>query len=358
MKKILIDGMTDNLGGMETFIHLLYEALKEEWQVDFITVNKNIPYEDEFLENKSVVHRITPRYISVRKFKEDIKKVFQKNSYDVLWFNKTTLSSIDCLKEARKNGVKKIICHSHQSKNMGSVFTQIMHILHRGIVGKYVDYKVACSKNAAVYFYGKKVNDVKIFSNAVDIERYEPNEEIRNRKRKELGIRDKFVIGNVARFAKEKNHKFLIEIFAEICKTEDAILLLCGEGPLWTEMKNYAWQIGIGEKILFLGMRTDIPEILQAVDVVVFPSLFEGLPFSLVEAQAAGIPCVISNTISRETQITDLVHFMNLEDSVEAWRKEILKYKQYEKISKREQLEVKGFSAELVRQEIRDIVKL
>lgn len=357
MKKILIDGMTDNLGGMETFIRLIYEALKTEWKIDFITVNAKIPYEEEFLDNGSVIHRITPRYASISKYKKDIHKVFAENKYDVLWFNKTTLSSIDCLKEAKKNGVKKVICHSHQSKNMGTWFTQGMHILHRSVVGKYVDCKVACSVNAAVYFFGKNIKDVKIFSNAVDINKYEPNEEVRNQKRKELGIENQFVMANVARFAPEKNHKFLIEIFEEICKTEDAILLLCGEGSLLNNIKEYAAEKHVDNKIKFLGVRNDIPEILQATDVIIFPSLFEGLPFALVEAQAAGIPCVISDTISKDTELTDLVHFMSLEDSVEKWKDEIVKYQQYNKVSKRAQLEARGFSAELVMQEIRDIVK-
>lgn len=358
MKKILIDGMTNNLGGMETFILLLYEALKDDWKIDFITVDKKIPYEEEFLKNGSTIHKITPRYANIRKYKAEIKNIFQINSYDVLWFNKTTLSSIDCLKEAKRNGVKKVICHSHQSKNMGTPFTQVMHTLHKYSVNRYIDYKIACSKSAAIYFYGKNIDDVEILSNAVNISKYEPQEEISKKKRKELGIDKKFVIGNVARFAKEKNHKFLIDVFEEVCKQIDSVLVLCGTGPLWEEIRGYAKEKGIQDKILFLGVRKDIPEILQAVDVVVFPSLFEGLPFSLVEAQAAGIPCVISDTISKETQITDLVHFLSLEDSIQSWKEEILKYQGYKKVSKRKQLEEKGFSAEEIMQKIRDIVEV
>lgn len=356
MKKILIDGMGSNLGGLEKFSYMIYEILKNDWQVDFVTVDKQIQYEEEILKTGSHIYKITPRYVNVFQYKKDIKDIFKKNRYDVFWFNKTTLSSIDCIKIARMNGVKNIVCHSHSSKNMGTFFTMIMHNWNKKKVSKYIDYKVACSEDAARWFFGKQVNQTIILPNAVNISKYEPNEMVRKEKRKELGIEDKFVIGNVARFGKEKNHKFLIDIFAELCKKEDAVLVSCGEGPLWEETKNYAKEKKIDDKILFLGMRKDIPEILQAIDVVVFPSLFEGLPFSLVEAQAGGIPCLISDTIGKETKLTDLVEFFSLDAGAEAWADEILKYKDYKKVTKRNQLEEKGFSSEIIEKKIKEMV--
>lgn len=356
MKKILIDGMSGNMGGVEKFVYIIYETLKDEWQVDFITVDESIPYQEEFLENGCQIHRITPRYESVSKYRDDIRDVFKNNQYDVFWFNKTTLSSIDCIREAKKRGVKKVICHSHSSKNMGTLVTLLMHNVNKINVGKYIDYRVACSKEAANWFFGAEAEKTVILSNAVNIDKYEPNEVLRNEKRKEFGIEDKFVIGNVARFTKEKNHKFLIDIFAELCKKEDVVLVSCGEGPLWEEIKNYAKERNIEDKVLFLGMRKDIAEILQAIDVIVFPSLFEGLPFSLVEAQAGGLPCLISDTIGKETKLTDLVKFFSLNAGAEAWADEILKYKNYKKVTKRNQLEEKGFSLEAVENKIKDIV--
>lgn len=356
MKKILIEGMSSNMGGVEKFVYTIYEALKDEWQVDFITVDESIPYQEEFLRNGSKIHKITPRYVSITKYRNEIKEVFEKNQYDVFWFNKTTLSSIESIKAAKKSGVKNIICHSHQSKNMGTLFTLMMHKLNRSKIDKYIDYMVACSKEAAEWFFSSKAEDAAIFPNAVNIDKYEPNEKLRAEKRKELGIEGKFVIGNVARFAREKNHKFLVDIFAELCKKEDVVLVSCGEGPLWEETKNYAKEKNVDEKILFLGMREDIPEILQAIDVIVFPSLFEGLPFSLVEAQAGGLPCVISDTIGKETKLTDLVEFFSLDAGAEAWADKILEYKEYKKITKRKQLEEKGFSSEIIERKIKEIV--
>ena len=198
---------------------------------------------------------------------------------------------------------------------------------------------------------------MKYFANAVDISKYEPKTDVRNRMRKTFSVDHKFVVGHVARFAHEKNHTFLVDIFEEISKRIDAHLLLCGTGPLLDEIKEKVQEKGLSERVSFLGMRNDIPEILQAMDVFVMPSLFEGLPFSLVEAQAAGLPCIVADTVSEESKLTDILEFMSLDAEVSLWADAILKYKDYEKISKRNQLEAKGFSLEAFKRQIDEIIK-
>ena len=123
------------------------------------------------------------------------------------------------------------------------------------------------------------------------------------------------------------------------------------------EIQEYAKNKGIEEKVSFLGIRKDIPEILQAVDVVIFPSLHEGLPFALVEAQAAGVPCVVSDTVSIEAKLTDLIHFLSLQDDVKIWAEKILEYREYQKVSKAEQLEEKGYSLETMKKNIQEILE-
>ncbi len=352
MKKILIEGMTRNLGGVETFVHLLYSVLRQEWQVDFITVDDTIPFEDEFLQNGCKIYHITPRYKNAKQFCSDIDHVFETEHYDVFWFNKTTLSSIHTLKAAKKSGVKRIICHSHQSKNMGSLFTLCMHKINMKRVSKYINGRAACSEVAAEWFFGPHPKEVKIFPNAVDISKYEPNEKKMHDMKKQLGVEDKFVIVNVARFAPEKNHKFLISIFEVLSRKQNAHLILCGTGELKPEIEQLVREKGLEDRISFLGMRRDIPDVLQASDVMVMPSLFEGLPFVLVEAQAAGVPCVVSNTVSEEAKLTDILEYVSLESSEEEWADKILSYKQYVKVSKREQLESRGFSKEKFKEEV------
>lgn len=352
MKKILIEGMTQNLGGIETFVYLLYSVLKEEWQVDFITVDNTIPFENEFLSNGCKIYHITPRYKSAKQFCQDINYVFSHEKYDVFWFNKTTLSSIHTLKAAKKSGVKKIICHSHQSKNMGSFFTLCMHKINMKRVSKFIDCRAACSEVAAKWFFGSNQESVKIFPNAVDISKYEPDSQKILEMKKKLGVEKKFVVGHVGRFAPEKNHKFLIPIFEEVAKKQNAHLILCGIGELQEETKQLVQEKGLEDRVSFLGMRRDIPDVLQAMDVMVMPSLFEGLPFVLVEAQAAGVPCVVSNTVSKEAKLTDILEYVSLDSPIGEWAEKILAYRSYAKVSKRGQLEVKGFSKEKFKEDV------
>lgn len=358
MKRILIDGMCNKEGGVEHFIYQLYLILKKDWQVDFITIDDKIPFESEFLENGSTIYKITPRYVSVRKYIEDIECVFKKTKYDVLWFNKMSLSSIACIISAKHNKVGKIICHSHASNNMGGKFTYIMHKLNSFRINKYVDTKLACSSEAAHWFFGNNINDVDIFPNSIDIKKYVPSVEIRNEVRKELNICDKFVLCHIGRFSKEKNHTFLIDVFSELCKKIDAHLLLCGEGDLFPCIKEKVEKSGIESKVSFLGMRRDIPNILQSVDVLLLPSLHEGLPITLVEAQAAGVPCIVSDTVSREAALTELVQFVSLKAPEEVWINEILKYKEYTKVSHEKQLEEKGFGLKKMNEKVEKLLQI
>lgn len=356
MKKVLIEGMTSNLGGVETFVHTLYGVLKENCEIDFITIDDNIPFTDEFTKGGSKIFKITPRYKSVSQFKKDIDKVFEENNYDVFWFNKTSLSSIDTIKSAKKHGVKNVICHSHQSKNMGSFFTLCMHKLNSKKVGKYIDHKVACSEVAANWFFGSDISDVKIFPNSVDISKYEPSKEKQEEMKKKLGLEGKFVVGHVGRFAREKNHEKLVGIFSKIVEKTDAHLIMCGEGELMEDTKNLVKEKNLTDKVSFLGMRRDIPDIFQAMDVMVFPSLFEGLPFVLVEAQASGVPCIVSDTVSMEAKLTDIIEYIKLDADDDVWADHIVKYKDYVKVSKREMLDEKGFSLEAFAGEVNRII--
>lgn len=357
MKKILIEGMSGSLGGVETYVHLLYTVLKEEYQVDFITVDAHIPYEDEFLAQGCKIHRVTPRYQSVKKFYAEIDAVFAEGAYDVFWFNKTTLSSIYSIKSAKKHGVRKIVVESHSSKNMGNFLTLVMHTVNRARINRLADVKAACSKEAAAWFFGKNDRDVVLFPNAVDTAVYAPDMEKQLQAKKMLGLENEFLIGSIARFSPEKNHKFLIEVFAEVLKKADAHLVLCGSGQLMDSIREMVHEKNMDDKVSFLGSRKDMPVIYQALDVVVMPSLFEGLPFTLVEAQAAGIPCVVSDTVSPEANLTDIITFMSLNCDASVWAEKILSFQKYQKVSKKEQLAQKGFTLEAFARMVRQVLQ-
>ena len=170
---------------------------------------------------------------------------------------------------------------------------------------------------------------------------------MRKQKRVELGVEDKFVIGHVGRFNLQKNHEFLVKRFADFAKTnEDAILVLIGNGELQEKIKEMAKEYGIETKVKFLGLREDIPQLLQAMDLFLFPSLFEGLPVTLVEAQAAGLPCVISDMITDEIMITDQISKVSLSGNTSLWNQEIAKYRYSKRKNTIEDIIEHGFDIE------------
>ena len=170
---------------------------------------------------------------------------------------------------------------------------------------------------------------------------------MRKQKRVELGVEDKFVIGHVGRFNLQKNHEFLVKRFADFAKTnEDAVLVLIGNGELQEKIKEMAKEYGIETKVKFLGLREDIPQLLQAMDLFLFPSLFEGLPVTLVEAQAAGLPCVISDMITDEIMITDQISKVSLSGNTGLWNQEIAKYRYSKRKNTIEDIIEHGFDIE------------
>lgn len=154
---------------------------------------------------------------------------------------------------------------------------------------------------------------VRIMNNAIDTEKYAYNEEIRNKKREELQIGDRFCIGHVGRFAEQKNHAYLIDIFYEVHKKkEDAVLLLVGDGPLQEDVKARVHQYGLDDAVIFAGSRDDVGELYQAMDLFVLPSLFEGLALVLVETQCAGLRILVSDAVTDEIKMTDRMEYLPL----------------------------------------------
>ena len=166
---------------------------------------------------------------------------------------------------------------------------------------------------------------IHIVRNGTDTSQFRFNAEKRAAIRESLGIfASQPVLGHAGRFCEAKNHTFLLEIFCEVCRDlPDCILLLAGEGELQTAMEEKAKALGISQKVRFLGFRSDFADLLQGMDLFCMPSLYEGLPLTVVEAQAAGVPCLLSDTIPKECAITDIVSFLSLEQSAAAWAKEI-----------------------------------
>lgn len=306
-------------GGQENFIMNLYRNIdKEKVQFDFVVHSKDEGFFDSEIEKLGgKIYRITPMTENLLKHIKELKKVLIENNYNIV--HRHTDSSIifvDLL-ISKRCGVKYRIAHSH---NTVSSKLKILSILFRPLLNKYANFKFACGEAAGKWLFGNCSNNVYVIKNGIQVKDFLFSEKIRNKMRTELEIQDKFVVGNIARFNKQKNHLFLLDIFNCVAKKKkNAILLLVGDGEEKDIIFKRANELGIINKIIFLGIRKDVCDILQAIDVFVFPSLYEGLPVSLIEAQASGVKMFISDTITKEVNVTNSIEYLNINDYAEKW---------------------------------------
>lgn len=322
MKRLLciLSGM--NAGGAETFLMKIYRQLdKTKYQMDFcISVPEKCFYEDEILSLGGKIYRISSKSASLKNFKKQLYDVVKLNDYKYVLRISSNAAGFMDLKIAHRAGAKICAVRSSNSSDGGGLKAKLAHRLGSILYGKYINVKIAPSDLAAKYTFGKKAYEdgsVNILHNAVDINKYSYNAEMRSRIRSDFNISDgTTVIGHVGRFMAQKNHGFLLDIFDEYIKfNEKSVLMLVGSGELESAIKEKASALGISDKIIFTGVRSDVPALLSAMDVFVFPSLYEGMPNTVIEAQATGLPCVISDTITREADITGLVSYLPLGDA-------------------------------------------
>ncbi|KEZ50335.1 glycosyltransferase family 1 protein [Metabacillus indicus] len=319
-----------NRGGLETMLMNYYRKIdRSKIQFDFMVHRMDRGhYDDEIEELGGQIFRmpaIRPgRYREYIRSLDDFFKV--NNTYKVVHAHINENSGF-VLRAAKYANVPCRIAHSHTS-DLGIDYKFPFRLYGRFIMKDIPTNYYACSSRAASWLFGNKVNKsgkVKIINNAVNLNEYKFNQEIRNSVRSDLKIENKLVIGHVGRFHSSKNHSFLIEIFREIYnENPDTVLLLAGEGPTRLKIEQKVKKLGLTNNVKFLGVRTDIPRLMQAMDIFLFPSFFEGLPVVLVEAQAAGLPIFASNTITRDTNITGTISFFNIKIKATTLAKDIL----------------------------------
>jgi len=316
-----------NRGGAETLIMNLYRNIdRSKVQFDFLTCKEGV-FDNEIKELGGIIHRI-PYINEVGHFGyiKSLNDFFSKNNHYTIVHSHLNRMSGLVVRAAKKFGIRYCIAHSHNTGGEGGLLTKGYKWYAGLFIPSNSDYTFACSQAAAKWLFGNKSNEATLLNNGIEPEMFSYSPDKRIEKRRKLGIDDQLVIGHVGRFNKQKNHKFLIEIFAEFVKRRpDSILLLCGDGVLRKVIENRVNQLNLQEKVKFLGVRSDIHQLLQAFDIFLFPSLHEGLPVTLIEAQAAGIPCVISDEITKEVDLgLDLMKFLNL-SNLDLWVEELEK---------------------------------
>lgn len=252
----------------------------------------------------------------------DLFRLLKKERYDAVHIHcNSCMATLDLLC-ARIAGVKVIIPHSHNTTS-NSV---LMHKLLRPLFNKLYTHALACGQDAGKWLYGKK-KGFTVLNNATDVKRFAFNQERRASMREKLGLSDADIaVGHVGFFNPQKNHKFLISVFGEVAKASDHHkLILVGQGHLMEDVKQQSKLLGIENQVVFAGRTTDVPSYLDAMDVMVLPSLFEGLPNVAIEWQVEGLPALIADTVTERCNITGDVSFYPLVSEV--WVKAILSAK-------------------------------
>jgi glycosyltransferase EpsF len=312
---------TLSAGGAETMYINLYRKLdKTKYKIDFLIFgDRNGFYADEVMRNGSRIFKMTSiRESGINGLCQSVEKCICENGpYDVVHSHIDYLSGF-VMKIAKKCNVKIRLAHSHSTSahtHKGSMPTLFMLYL-RKLINRNATKRLACSLDAAEYMFGKtKVENAVIINNAIDLSKFSNVGQYPSTL-DGISLSDKKVILHIGRFVREKNHRELIMIFDEyIKKYTDTILLLVGEGELKGNIIQLVNSLGLQENVKFLGVRSDIPELLALSDVFVLPSEFEGLPVTLIEAQAMNVPCVVSDNVKRGVDCgIDLISFIPLGD--------------------------------------------
>ena len=329
MKRVLqiVDSM--GYGGIQSFIMNVYRLIdREEIQFDFLLHHKpSNSYDDEILKMGGKIFYLPSRSEGVLKNRKALNEFFKNHKeYNVVHEHESSLSYIEPLVIAKNHGVQVRIMHSHNTKMTQNIMHNMLHNLHSINIDKVATNYLACGELAGQWMYGKsKVKDkFYVLYNGISLKDYAYDAELRKSMRKELGIHNEIVIGHAGRFTKVKNQKFLLEIFKEFHnKYENSFLVLAGDGDLFEKMQEYAKELNISEYVKFLGMRNDIKRVIQAMDVMVLPSLHEGFPVIAIEAQANGLPVYLSDTITTEAVIKENVHIVKLDLTAKEWAQNI-----------------------------------
>lgn len=307
-------------GGTQALLMNIYRKIdRTKVQFDFLVVYKEKQfYDDEIEKMGGHVYKLSFREdLNFPKFQKDLAVFFaQHHEYKIVHCHAYTIGYF-CLKAAKKAGIPVRIAHSHSNAAVHDAKLPLKLIMQK-LFTIYSTDLFACSEEAGKFaFKGKKFG---IVQNAIDSQKFIADANIREKIRKALRVESKFVVGHVGRMQLEKNHDFLIDVFAELKKSKpDAELILVGTGPLEEKVKSKVVEKGLSDCVHFLGNRKDMNRIYQAMDVFVFPSLFEGLGIVAIEAQAAGVPIVCSEGLPPETDITPIYRKLLLSDGAEKW---------------------------------------
>lgn len=342
-----------NLGGAESRTMDLYRHMdRERVQFDFLVHTDQEGHFDKEIRGLGghIYHIPRFRIYNYFSYVKAIKEFFCEHSdFHAVQGHMTSTAAI-YLPIAKKAGISLTIAHARSAgvdKGIKGIATRW---LRRSLPDK-TDYMFTCSRLAGISVFGSKaVEEGKtvFMPNAIDCKKFAYDPGMRSKIREELGISDKYVIGHVGRFHYAKNHEYLLRVFDALCKKgrKEYVLLLLGEGEKMEEMKRLARELQIEDKVYFAGSRSNVSDYYQAMDYFVYPSRYEGLPGTVLEAQASGLSCLMSDSICEEVVVTELVHTMGIEKSPECWAEYIENTEDYVRTSHLKEVGRAGYDVE------------
>lgn len=322
-----------NCGGAETLVVNWWHIIDHsKFQFDFLVYGDEKGFYEDMVESLGahVIHIPKPS-INYLSFYHNVMNVVKGGHYDVVHVH-TLFNGGFALKAAKKYGVPVRVSHSHTTQNKEiDTFNPLLviyeKVMRRWIL-KYATRFVACGLQAGNFLYGNSVfaREGIVLYNGIIPESFQYDAIVRSQQRAALKIKSNdLVIGHIGRFTEVKNHSFLIKVFAALLEQkENCKLLLIGDGPLRQTIEELSIELGIRDKVIFAGMCSDVAPYLQMMDVVLFPSLFEGIPMALIEAQANGLPCLIANTVSQEIKVLKTTEFVRLDSGEVYWKDTLL----------------------------------
>ena len=344
--------MDGKAGGIDKYLLNFLQQIHSEFiRIDFLTNCIDNKLKEQLEQYGSHLYEVA----NLKKPKlqyQQIYDIIQNNKYDVTYFNISTAISRIGPQAAFDCQVPIRAIHSHSTGNdcsnsMKRKLLDFLHYKYRKQLYKTANRFYACSRKAGLWMFPESIvnsNKFKVIHNAIDTEKFVYNIQRRQQMRKNLDLEDYFVVGHVGNFCYPKNYPFILDVFEAVSKRNPkARLLLVGTGPDFDNVQNLVKEKNLQDKVIFLGKRTDVYDVMQAMDVFLFPSRFEGLGIVLIEAQATGLPCVVSTEVPKEAVVTDSVTFLSLNDAVEKWADTVCNCEHYERINQTDEIVAAGY---------------
>lgn len=297
------------------FNYLVFMDMKD-LEIDVVSICKPDPSYEKIMKDKGVNCFVIPRtFKTIIKRWYDIYKLIKDRNYDAIHLHANSHTCVSELSAAWAAGCKVRIVHSHSTRCLSPLIHKLLTPLFKSLC----THRIACGKEAGLWMFGKK--PFLVMRNGVNTELYCYKPELREQYREKLGFaNDNIVIGHVGGFYNVKNHKFLVEVFSQLHKQNSLYrLLLVGDGELRLDIESQIKNLGLDKEVKLTGRVQDVHNYLNAMDIIVMPSLFEGLPLALIEQQANGLHCIVSDTVSYETNVTGNIHFVTLNSSAKDW---------------------------------------